>query len=245
MGNSPFIVYVDESGDQGLKNFDPANPVFCLCAAVYEREQYLKNDLPALSEIKFRHWWHDAVIFHSYKIRQKVHPFQSLKDTKNAEAFMASAVEFFEKSTATLVAAAIDKPRHAAQYVNPSDPYELSLQFVLERTFGHIRKRCSPGDKTVFVFEKRGKADDIRTEKRFAKVVAGVNAWNRPLPFLSTFAWKEENIAGLQVADLAAYSISRYVETKREDRKDWACLKHLLRKSPAGNIDGWGLKVFP
>jgi Protein of unknown function (DUF3800) len=245
MNNSPFVVYVDESGDQGLDNFDPGNPIFSLCAAVYAREHYLAKELPTFAELKFRHWWHDAVVFHSYKIRQRLGHFKSLSEAKDLDLFLTSMTDFFQKSVCTIVAAAIDKPRHKQQYFNPADPYSLAIEFILERTYLLIRDRCKADETTMFVFERRGRADDKRVEERFQKICAGANFLGKPLPFAICFAGKEENITGLQVADLIAYPIARYVETRNDDRKDWACIKHLFRKSPSGKIDGWGLKVFP
>ena len=244
MPKGPFIAYADESGDVGVSNFDPKYPVFVLCVALYRIEDYLTKDLPTLSRLKFQHWWHDAVVFHSHKIRNKVHPFQALRDPEKAAPFHEAIGKFFESSTVTLIASAIDKDRHKKQYKTPDHPYNMSLQFCLERTWGHLHNKLKSGEELAFVFEKRGKTEDALLEEKFYYYAAH-NAWNQKLPFIARFAAKEENITGLQVADLAAYPIARHVETNDENRKDWKAIFPRIRKGPSGKIDGYGLKIFP
>lgn len=236
-------MYADESGDAGLEKFDPANPVFVLCCALYRTDEYLAGDLARLSALKFDRWWHDAVVFHSYKIRKKVFPFQALKDEANRASFYESVSAFFAQSTVTLVAAAIDKQKLKQQYRDPDHPYNMALQFCLERVYLHIHGSLRPGEIVTFVFEKRGVTEDKLLAEKF-DLFCQRNACNAVLPFRACFAAKEENITGLQVADLAAYPISRYVESKNEERPDWVAIKPRIRSGRHG-IDGYGLKVFP
>jgi hypothetical protein len=244
MSRAPFIAYVDESGDPGMENFDPSFPIFVLCVALYTIEDYLTQDLAALSRLKFQHWWHDAVIFHSHKIRNKLPPFQALADPESAKSFMSNVGVFFENSKATIIAAAIDKPRHKKQYKDPDHPYNMALQFCLERVFGEIRSRLKPEEIVTFVFEKRGRTEDALLATKFSEY-AKYNAWGQALPFRARFAAKEENITGLQVADLAAYPIARFVETGDPNRKDWLSVRPRIRTGPGGKIEGYGLKIFP
>lgn len=245
MGQSSFIVYVDESGDIGMDNFDPAYPIFALCAAVYQQDDYFNHDLQALSRLKFKHWWHDAVVFHSHKIRNKLAPFDILKEPAVARALVEDISHFFAASKATLIAAAIDKPRHKAQYAAPQHPYDLALKFVLERSCKHLAELLNADDEVMFVFEKRGKQEDKLLAAKFHEIAAGANFWGGRMPFRLSFAAKEENITGLQIADLAAYPIARYAETRNDERKDWQAIKARIRTGPNGVIDGWGLKIFP
>ena len=116
-----------------MENPDPGFPIFVLCVALYRTEHYLNSELAALSQIKVDRWWHDAVVFHSRKIRKCVYPFEALADKDKAADFHARIGAFFGISKTTLIAAAIDKPRHKKQYKNPDHPYNMSLQFCLER----------------------------------------------------------------------------------------------------------------
>lgn len=58
------------------------------------------------------------------------------------------------------------------------------------------------------------------------------------------FREKRENLAGLQIADLMATPISRFVIGKRT-YEDFAVVEEKLRRSAAGNYRGYGLKILP
>ena len=242
MQRSPYIAYFDECGDHGLVTINPLFPVFVLCAAVFKIEDYRTKDAPALSDIKFRLWYHDAVVFHSREIRKKVGDFAALAKPGNSEIFMGEISDFFEGSTVTLIAAAIHKQKHKAQYVWPEDPYALSLQFCLERLYGHVKHA---GNRLTYcIFERRGPPEDKTLATRFGEVCAGTNQWGCELPFRAVFADKKQNLQGLQIADLAAYPIAKHVLDPDTPRKDWEVVEKKLRSGPKGYI-GWGLKVFP
>lgn len=243
MKRSPYIAYFDESGDRGMDRPDPDFPVFVLCAAVFKIEDYLRHDAPLFSDIKFRLWYHDAVVFHSHKIRKRIGDFAALAKGDNGQTFMAAITEFFEASSVTIIAAAIHKVKHKAQYAYPEDPYCLSAQFCLERLYGHVREA---GDDalTYCIFEERGPSEDLELADRFSEVCAGANQWHCALPFRAVFASKLANLPGLQVADLAAYPIARRVMDASKANQAWETVEKKLRTGPKGCL-GWGLKIFP
>jgi len=65
------------------------------------------------------------------------------------------------------------------------------------------------------------------------------------LPFQMVFANKLANMPGLQMSDLAAYPIARHIMNPAAPNPAYAALSHRIRRSPQGQILGWGLKVFP
>ena len=70
MSFSDYIVYVDESGDHGLENIDPEYPLFVLAFCIFKKADYISQIVPALQDIKFRYWGHDAVILHERDFRK-------------------------------------------------------------------------------------------------------------------------------------------------------------------------------
>lgn len=245
MRRSPYIVYVDESGDHGLDKIDPNSPVFALCAVLYRVVDYLGNDQPLLTELKFRLWNHDKVVFHSRDIRRRLPPFEACRDPVKNSLLLTEIAHFFNQSRATIIAAAIDKIAHKATYRTPENPYFLALQFVMERVFGHTYRDLDPDQEIVFIFESRGANEDATLARWFADIAGGMNQWGSPFPFKAQFASKLANMAGLQVADLAAYPIARHVEHPNVQRRDWDAIEPRLRRSPRGRLEGWGLKIFP
>jgi hypothetical protein len=244
MKRSPYIVYVDETGDHGLDKINPSMPVFTLCAALYAIEEYRLSECPSLAEVKLRLWRHDNVVFHSRSIRRKLRPFQALADPIKMATFVAALNAFFAASKATVVAAAIDKPKHKERYKFAENPYFLCLQFVLERVYGELKSRGAVDGETVFVFESRGLEEDRILLGWFNQTCEGANQWGR-LPFRAEFASKLTNMPGLQVADLCAYPIARHVENPESINPSFDCVEPLIRRSPSGKTMGWGLKIFP
>lgn len=239
------IAYFDESGDHGLESIDPEFPAFVLCGCVYEISEYLRTECPAFSAIKFANFGHDAVVMHSRHIRKRLGPFKVLQDKSTREKFLGQISTFFKESRATIIAAAINKARHKDQYKRPMDPYEIALLFCLERLYGYMLDRGDQGNPVTCVFEERGGAEDEALAKVFKIACGGANQWGVKFPFELVFANKQQNMPGLQVADLAAYPIARHVINPNAANPSFDVLNPLFRKSPGGKVVGWGLKIFP
>ncbi len=239
------IAYFDESGDHGLETIDPEFPAFVLCGCVYEISDYLNVEAPAFSAIKFAYFGHDAVVMHSRHIRKQLGPFKILQNTAVRTQFLGQISAFFAASKVTIIAAGIRKDRHKGQYVNPDDPYDIALLFCLERLYGYMLERGDQGNPVTCVFEQRGEMEDALLAKVFKDVCGGANRWNCKFPFEMVFANKQQNMPGLQIADLAAYPIARYVINPLAANPAYAVLVPRFRKSPNGKVIGWGLKVFP
>jgi hypothetical protein len=241
---SNHIAYFDESGDHGLQNIDADFPIFVLCGCLFRKDDYRRHDLPAFSQLKFEYFGHDAVVFHSRDIRKQIGAFQVLMDARFRTSFMDAIATFYRQSSCTLIAAAIRKDAHKTRYATPDDPYEISLLFCLERLYACLKDRNDHRGTTVCVFEKRGDKEDNKLAAEFERICAGANRWGA-LPFRIVFASKQTNMAGLQVADLAAYPIARKILAPAKPNASYDALSHLIRRSPEGKSDGWGLKVFP
>ena len=48
-------MFIDESGDHGLKNIDPSYPVFVLCGVLFSKDAYQIAD-DRVNEIKRKFW---------------------------------------------------------------------------------------------------------------------------------------------------------------------------------------------
>jgi hypothetical protein len=74
-----YYLFLDESGDQNLANFDEGFPIFTLCGIIISEEKYklLENEV-ALMKQKF--WNEKDVILHSRDIRKCQKGFENLFD---------------------------------------------------------------------------------------------------------------------------------------------------------------------
>lgn len=241
---SDYIAYFDESGDHGLSTIDPQFPVFVLCGWLFEVRHYLNHELAAFSKIKFKHFGHDAVVFHSHKIRKRIGPFKILAQPERRKEFMEDIARYFGNSSGTMVAAAIHKARHVKRYRYPKSPYSIALLFCLERLYAELHGLGITGGSMTCVFEQRGPAEDRELSEEFDRICAGQNRKER-LPFKLVFASKLANMPGLQVADLAAYPVARHIISPHIANVAYDAILPRIRASPKGQQIGWGLKVFP
>lgn len=84
---SKYTVYVDESGDHNLKNFDEDYPIFVLAFYVIHKQHYSEAIVPALEKLKFNHFGHDQVILHEHAIRKETGDFNIHKNRSHKERF--------------------------------------------------------------------------------------------------------------------------------------------------------------
>jgi hypothetical protein len=238
------VAFIDESGDFELSKIDPHYPVCAQCALTCTVDEYLANAVPNMMNLKYHFFGNEAVVMHGHKIRRRSPPFHILREDEIRQEFMDAISWAIEHLDGCLIVAAVHKPRHVNQYINPDDPFFLSLQFLLERLYMHWATRLVGGRRLLCVFEKRGAKEDERTVQWFDEICQGKNWRGQKFPFDADFRSKEDNVIGHQYADLVAYAACRFVETGDDGRKDWQAVKEKLRKV-AGRFETHGLKIFP
>ena len=74
-----YLLFLDESGDHGLKSIDQSFPIFLLCGILISEENYnlIRKEI---NDIKLNFWKNKNVIFHSRDIRKCNNEFQILFD---------------------------------------------------------------------------------------------------------------------------------------------------------------------
>ncbi len=249
-GNNPkqfsdYLVYIDESGDHGLVSIDPDYPVFVLVACIFPKPDYFDTLIPALAKFKASFWGHDEVVLHEHDIRKPKNDFLILIDPSIRSSFHSGLTALISRATFTLIAGVIDKNKLTRQYVNPENPYDLSLGLVLERTYRYLEEKSQIDRRTPVIVEKRGKKEDKELELCFRRLCDGTNFLNRPLPYDLVMIDKKANSTGLQIADLTARPIGIKTLRPQQPNRAYEIIETKLRKSPKGDVKGWGLKVFP
>jgi len=240
-----FLVFVDESGDHGLKNIDPAYPVFVLAFCIIRKSDYARQLLPPLTEFKFRHFSHDQVILHEREIRKDIGDFTCLRDRARKEAFLTELTDLIAGFDLTVIASAIRKDGLIGQYRYPKNPYEIALGFGLERVHRWLCRRAPGGRRTPVIIECRGSREDSELELEFRRICDGGNYDGTALHFAPRFVPKSANVPGLQIADLIARPIGRHVLDPGQQNRAYEVIETKLDRSPHGEVRGWGLKVFP
>ena len=245
MTYSDYVIYVDESGDHTLTAIDRDYPVFVLDFCIFRKDSYANVVAPQVQAFKFAHFGHDIVVLHEHEIRKQKPPFVFLKSRDKRDAFMDGLNRLIEQAEFTIVAAAIHKERLTQRYAAPGNPYEMALTFCMERAHAFLRDRGQHMLTTHIVVERRGKREDDELELAFRRIRDGANYVGEMPGFEIIFADKKTNSAGLQLADLTARPIGRHVLDPAQPNRAWEIIEPKLRRSPAGVVRGWGLKVFP
>jgi len=243
--HSDYVVFIDESGDHGLANVDPSYPMFVLALCVLLKQDYIDVVCPAVQRFKFKHWGHDSVVLHEHDIRKPSGSYGFLFNATRRQTFIEDLNALIEAAPFTLIASVVRKNDLARNYVLPANPYHLGLEFGLERLFKFLESKGQADRLTHVVVERRGRREDAELELEFRRVCDGANYMNRRLPFDIVMSPKESNAPGMQLADLVARPIGIKALRPTQSNRAYDVLVPKFRRSPQGDIRGWGLKSFP
>ncbi|MES1945670.1 hypothetical protein PC39_16186 [Salinisphaera sp. PC39] len=242
---SDYIVYVDESGDHGLRTINPDYPVFVLAFCIFEKRAYLEQVVPAVQELKFKHFGHDMVILHEAEIRKSRHPFEFLLNPNLRGPFLSDLGILVERAPFTVVSSCIRKQQFAERRGSDGNPYHVAMQFGLERVFMELQSRGQRGWKTHVVFERRGHKEDDALELEFRRILDETHLEGMNDSLALVLASKAVNSSGLQLADMVARPIGRHILHPEQPNRAYDTIARKLRRAPDGRVDGWGLKCYP
>lgn len=239
------LLFIDESGDHGLSYIDPNFPVFVLCGIFFENTEYQKfRDV--LNNFKTEFWSSKEVVLHSRDIRKCEKEFSILFDLKLKERFYQNLNSIIRDADFKIITVAINKEEYIKKYGKLSnDPYEISLSFLLERSIFCLDNKRQKSLKIII--EKRGKKEDNSLNSHFNRIYANgtyyLNSDRMKQYDLSVeFKNKFENINGLQLADLVAYPIAKYIIKKEAVNFAFELIEDKIYSK---GDKKHGIKVFP
>jgi len=247
---SDYIVFVDESGDHSMESIDDGYPLFVLSCCLISKQDYVNTVVPAMQQLKFATFGHDAVILHEREIRKDLGAFSVLRDRSKKMAFLEALTDVLDRTPMTVFSAVIDKRRLAEHRRRDESPYELSLRFCLERIFYTLRRVGQTADNdgpllTHVLCECRGRSEDADLELAFRRICSGDNFGGLHLPFEPVVTDKKNNSIGLQLADLVARPIGLHQLRPAQPNRAWDVIETKLDRDPRGVYAGFGLKCFP
>ena len=241
------VLFLDESGDHNLSVIDPQYPMFVLGGVIMD-QAYAEGPLTdAMNAFKREMFGRTDIVLHTADITRNRNGFERLQDPLFRKRFCECLNSLMSDLRYTVVACAIRKNDHLARYgVAALDPYLLSLDVLVERFCFDIGRIAGRG---VIVAEKRDPTWDRQLELAWLNLkIQGTHYLRATVVEQRIVALnlraKQDNIAGLQLADLVVSPIGRHLLGK-PDNDDWRIVNSKLRRSRAGKVEGYGLVVLP
>lgn len=241
-----YYLFLDECGDQNLSSFDPNFPIFTLCGIIVS-EQNLGILEAQINDLKMRLWKNINIIFHSRDIRKCQNGFENFFDLSVKQDFYKSINKILGQDIYVVICCAILKEPYIRQYGKMNDVYGQSLSFIMERTVFYLdsMKNCNANLTTVI--ERRGKKEDNALLDYYNRVLDKGTYWvtsDRMKKYFKKFEmkWKKDNIVGLQIADLIAYPVTRYILNPEGVNYAFDIINKNIYQD-RGKL--YGLKVFP
>jgi len=241
-----YLLFIDESGDHGLTKINTDFPVFLLCGILLKEADY-EGIRQSINTLKHNIWRNKEVIFHSRDIRKCEKEFQKLFDLELKARFYRELNLIIANALYTIIASAIDKNRFIEQFGKlQDDVYEVALSFVVEQAMIALKRFDSQATLSIII-ERRGKQEDKRLDDHFQRIVGKGTGKLGPADIASynpsfIFKDKKENINGLQLADLVAYPIARYVIEPNRANPAFEILEPKIYRTESG-LDG--LRIYP
>lgn len=243
-------MYVDESGVEQLSDETP----FYVVSGVIFYEDVLANMKTVIQQYKndnFKNELKNAEI-HLYDMYNGYNSFEGISFTKKWE-LINNLYDTVGELPMTIISVAIDKQkfRNWKENAKPKDVISMCYNILLERfqmflqdqnNFGVIRIDRTT-DKDQYKLNSKDQliikhTNNIR-RKYFTAFVRAKNVVEEVLILDSSIR------KGLQIADATAYCTTKYLTTRRNFSGCWNKIEPKFRRSPSGNIKGYGLVVFP
>lgn len=259
-----FRLYIDESGNPDLQNSDNLLHRFLSITGVIVDLDYVAKVLaPELETLKRKHFdYHpdDPVVLHRKELVNQKYPFESLADPKKEAEFNKDLLQILERIDYKVISVVIDKKLQRDLYkVWHYDPYHYCLAVTLERYIHFLESNGCRGDAMA---ESRGGKEDLRLKRSYETLFEQGTEFVSPERFQYAFTSrqlkvkpKQNNIAGLQVADLVAHPSQRHIlrhysivvdnRATFGDKIAGILVKDKYYRSSAGVIEGYGIKLLP
>ncbi len=241
-------MFIDESGEANIAKPDPRFNIFVLCGIVF-REDHYNNFNSEFKALKKKYFNNEEVVFHSIKMRNKNGSFKIFQDEKILTNFYIDIGKIFKEHDYKIISCVVNKELYRERYQEKNHAYEDALTFICERAISLIGNN----NKQHFLhlcLEKRDKRKDALLKKCYTNFIRyGTN-------YVSTdsfkichtnlhFRGKEENINGLQMADLCAYPIARKSLSPEKRQPTFELIEEKFFCNWYGSYKGVGLKTFP
>lgn len=258
-----FRLYIDETGDHVFNQLEKIHHRFlCLLGCWIKTKHYEKfhSQLEKFKQRFVPHHPDDPVILHREDIVNRRGSFGKLCNASFKHEFNEILLSLINQTEFQMIAVVIDKKKLRENYGEASShPYHLGIEFMLQRYCGYLNSINRIGDVMV---ESRGKKEDGLLKDAYKSVYEN-GGWHYKKDFFQNSLSSKDlkvkpkaaNISGLQLADLLANPIKKFILTEKklmEAQSSTFSLKLIEilqtkwnRKYSDGTIEGYGWVLFP
>lgn len=243
-----YYLFIDESGTTYFSKADKSFPILTVCGVAMPSNIYeaFNKDMMAL---KWKFWETKDIVLHSTDIAMKKKRMSCFLDQGMFSEFIRDMNAIVDKTQFRILSASIMKDKYTPGRVpNVHKVYSMSLEFILERAMHYLRA-CGGKCCLKVIVERRGNTEDEILKEEFERLVKYGNKYWRPEEFAEFkpqiyFRRKNENVNGLQLADLCAYPIAKHLLDPKKSHPSYPYIDPKIY-CVHGNCSSYGLKVFP
>ena len=239
--------YMDESGEWNPAVRDADYPVFVLGGIIADKD-YADGPLTdAVNDFKRELFGDSDIILHTADIARNRKGFEALGDATARRRFYARMNELMEGLEYSVAACAVRKDEFAPSGLGQRDLYRVCLSPLARRfgaEIGDVR------DGGIIIAESRSATRlnrAVETEWQNLKAAdadAAPSAKIADRVIALNLRDKQDNIAGLQLADLVLSPIGRRL-TGKPAYDDWRIVAAKILGSSPGSAGNSGLIVLP
>jgi len=241
------ILFLDESGDHNLTAIDPQHPIFVLGGVIADKEYALGEMTDKVNSFKKDIFGTSDIILHTADFTRQKNGFEKMKDRDFCENFYKKLNQLISELDIKIISCAIKKEQHMDKYgMDAIDPYHLSLNVLVERFCFELEENSSKGQ---IIAEARDATLDRQLDLAWLNLKVSGTHFKQAVDVDNnisslTLKRKEDNFAGLEIADAIVTPIARRI-LNRKSRIDLEIIKQKMRKDHLGEVKGYGLVVLP
>lgn len=246
-GKLKYNLYIDECGDHNLLTYDRNFPIFTLCGILVPMKN-VNAFKTAVDRVKIEFWQNTDIILHSRDIRKCEKKFSILFDNGIKQRFYSRINDLLaQHDVYVIVCCSVLKEACISKYGVEADVYGTALKYVLQRSIFCVDDIDSDGGEINIIVERRGKREDAALVSYYNKLRVEGMHYVSPKRFIEHmgqfgFSAKQENVFGLQVADLVAYPVSRHVLSPDANNPAFDVVSSNIYSSDGKLL---GLKIYP
>ncbi len=258
-----YRLYVDEVGNDDVSSLDNENERFLsltgVIMTVRDARDFLGVRMDSLKIDLFNHDPDDPVVLHRKKILKASGPFATLQEPARRAIFDSRIMTIKQETPYRVITALLDKRAMLRKHHWRSrHPYHFLMEVLVEKFVQFLERHQAIGD--IMPESRMGKKDE-NLQKAFIDArdrgtyYVSQDRIRRRLPSCHLkFRRKQDNIAGLQLADLLAHPSHMVIrEMMGHDvalgpycqRVKNLLLHEKYDRSEKGRILGYGVKWLP